>query len=524
MKNNYDAIIIGAGHNGLVAAASLAKAGKKVLVLEQRDNLGGAAATEELFPGFKVNSGSNDAGLFQNEITKALSLSSHGLEFSDSPVLLFAPQLDGSSLTLYQDVEKSVKEIAKFSQKDAQQYPEFVAKVGRMAKVLQQMMLVRSPDLLNRPLSDMAAWGKIALKVKGLGKRDMMEFVRVLPMPASEFLDEYFESDVLKGALGASSVTGTMQGPRSGGTALIMLYQAADGSGRVRASRFVRGGIGQLSSSLATAAKAKGAEIRTGAAVERILLDDGKATGVALANGEQIAAKIVLSNADPRRTLLGMVGPTNLDPYFMRDVRNIIYRGTTAQMHLALSGLPKFNGQSDDTQLGGHILVNPSLTYTERAYDDAKYGRISANPFLDIVIPTVLDNSLAPKGQHVMSITMRYAPYKLRGTNWKAERAGLAEKILDLVAQYAPGIKELILHQQLLTPLDWEQSYGLTEGSIFHGQMGLDQLLVGRPVSKWNQYRTPIEGLYLCGAGTHPGGGVTGAPGYNAAKEALKAL
>jgi phytoene dehydrogenase-like protein len=522
MDKHYDAIIIGAGHNGLVAAALLAQKGKKVLLLEKRAVLGGVGATEEIFPGFKVPTGAHDAGLFQDEIVKALFLKMQGLEFRESPVLIFAPQPYGRGLTLWRDVAKSAEEIVHFSRRDGERFPAYVAQVGQMSRILQQMMLLSPPDLGDRSLAELYAWGKVGLKVKGMGNREMMEFLRVLPMPAAEFLDEWFESEALKGALGAGSVTGTMQGPRSAGTALMMLYQAADGRGNFRASRYVRGGIGQLAGSLAEAARQDGAEIRTGAGVSKILLRDGRAVGVRLADGQEIGASIVISNADPRRTFLDLVGAPNLEPRFVRPLRNIIFRGSTAKVNLALSGLPHFNGQTETEQLGGHILISPSLEYIERAYDDAKYGHVSQHLFLDAVIPTVLDNTLAPAGQHILSVTVRYTPYRLRERDWDEQRSSLGDQVVGTLAQYAPDLPELILDRQVLTPLDWERVYGLTEGSIFHGQMGLDQMLVMRPVPKWSQYATPIENLYLCGAGTHPGGGITGAPGYNAARQVLK--
>jgi phytoene dehydrogenase-like protein len=522
MSERYHAIIIGAGHNGLVAAAYLAQSGQQVLILERREVLGGAAATEEVFPGFMVNTGAHDAGLFQEEIVKALFLKMQGLEFRESPVIAFAPQTDGPSLTLWRDAEKSTDEIARFSQQDAKRFPSYVRQVGRMSRVLQQTMLLPPPDVMDRNITDLLPWGKVGLRLKGLGNREMMEFLRVLPMPAAEYLDEWFETDALKGALGASSVSGMMQGPRSVGTALMMMYQAADGNGGFRASRFVRGGMGELSATLASAARQNGAEIRTGIGVARILLQNGRATGVLLANGEEILADLILSSVDPRRTFFQLVGAPNLEPRFVRAVRNIIYRGSTAKMNLALSGLPQFIGQTDEKQLSGHILISPSLEYLERAYDDAKYGRTSSNPFLDIVIPSMLDGTMAPAGQHLMSIIMRYAPYNLRDSDWEEEREALGDQIVTTLAKYAPNINDLILHRQVLTPLDWEQSYGLTEGSVFQGQMGLDQLLIMRPLPKWSQYRTPIANLYLCGACAHPGGGITGAPGYNAAREVLK--
>ena len=346
-----------------------------------------------------------------------------------------------------------------------------------------------------------------------------MDFLRVLPMAVSDYLDEWFESEALKGVLGAPGVAGSSQGPRAAGTALMFLYQHICG---FQSSRFVTGGMGRLSAALAGSARENGAEIRTAAPVERILLEDGRAVGVALKDGTEIRAATVASSADPRRTFLELVGPQKLDPEFIRKVRNIIYRGTTAKVNLALSGMPEFKGQTELEQLGGHIRICPSLEYLERAYDCAKYGRISAEPYLDIVIPTIHDPSLAPDGQHVMSIAMQYAPYALSDGEWNGQREALGDKIVETLAGYAPNIKDLVLHRQVITPLDWEATYGLTEGSIYQGQMGLDQLLVMRPVAGWSRYHTPIEGLYLCGAGSHPGGGVSGAPGYNAAREILK--
>lgn len=521
MTTQYDAIIIGGGHNGLVTAAMLAKAGHQVLVLEQRQVLGGAAATEELFPGFKINTGAPEAGLFQDTIIRELFLRMYGLETRDSPAAIFAPQPDGTALTLWRDSARSAADIGRFSREDAARYPVFVEQVERMAQLVQEMLLLTPPDLGERNMGDVLAWGKLGLQLKRLGNKEMMEFMRILPMAVGEYLDEWFESDPLKGALGASGVVGSHQGPRSGGTTLMMLYQQAGGFLR---TRFVLGGVGQLSSALAGVAQHNGAQIRTGAPVARILLQDGRATGVTLVDGQEFSARVVISNADPRRTFFSLVGPTNLEPRFMREVRNIIYRGSTAKVNLALAGLPRFNGQEDEAQLSGRIRISPSLEYLERAYDDAKYGRISVRPFLDAVIPTLTDPTLAPAGQHILSITMQYAPYELRQGDWQQERELLGDLVIETLTQYAPGLPELILHRQVLTPVDWAQTYGLTEGSIYHGQMGLDQLLVMRPVPGWSQYRTPIENLYLCGAGTHPGGGLTGAPGYNAAREVLKDL
>ena len=349
----------------------------------------------------------------------------------------------------------------------------------------------------------------------------MMTLLRVLPMPISTYLNEWFESDALKGVLGAIGVTGSRQGPRAAGTTLTFLYQQLGG---FLNHRFLVGGIGQLATVLAEAAKQHDTEIRTQTAVTRIVLQDGRAIGVETDAGDIIKANIIISNADPKRTFLQLVGAPNLPPRFVRQVRAMLYRGSTAKVNLALSDLPQFNGQTETTQLGGHIRISPSLDYVERAYDAAKYGRFSEKPVLDMTIPTLHDATLAPDGRHILSITMQYAPYKLRNSTWETQREVLGDTIMNTVAQYAPNIKACILHRQILTPLDWETTYSLTEGSIFHGQMGLDQLFIMRPLPSWAQYSTPIDNLYLCGAGTHPGGGVTGIPGYNAAQKVLQEL
>ena len=528
MADKFDAIIIGAGHNGLATAALLAKAGFKTLVVEQREVLGGAAAAEEVFPGFKINTGADDAALLRDEIIQELNLVEHGLTFLESDTAVFAPQPDGSALALYRDAAKSASAIAPFSERDAQRYPDFAAEVEHMAGVLSGIMLLTPPDLMDRSLGDASAWGRFGLDLRRMGGKKMMEFMRVLPLPVSMYLDEWFESDALKGALAAPALLGNQLGPYGSGTTFMLLYRHANGFLRRRA---VAGGMGKLSAALAATAEGYGAEIRPGTAVERITLDDDRATGVLLASGTELKARIVVSNADPHRTLFDLVGPTSLEPRFMRPVRNIIYRGVTAKVNLALSDLPSFVGETEKNILSGRIVIAPSVEYLERAYDAAKYGNFSPNPLLDITIPTLLDPSLAPESRHIMSITMQYAPYRVRdaggkvqGAGWENQREKLGDVVVQTLSQYAPDIKSLILDRQVLTPLDYELEYGLTEGSIYHGQMSLDQLLIMRPVSGWSRYDTPIDNLFLCGAGTHPGGGITGAPGYNAAREAIKAL
>lgn len=528
MTKPYDAIIIGAGHNGLVTAGLLAKVGQRVLVLEQRDKPGGVATTEEIFPGFKFNTGGADAGMFRPEVVEALNLTQYGLEFLDSPAVAFAPQPDGPGLTLWRDVQKSQAEIARFSESDAETFPAFVQAVSDMTQRLDGLMTRTPPNLTPDQLDQLLPWLGDSLGLRPLSYDHFNHFLRVLALSATEFLDEWFESDALKGLLGTAGVAGAMQGPKAPYTAAIMLYHYLGGGTATgfRASRFVRGGIGQLSGALASAARAQGVEIQTGAKVAGIIIDDNRAAGVTLAGGEQIPASAIISNADPRRTFFELVAPTWLDVRFVRRVKNIRFKGCTAKVNLALNDLPAFTslGPQSSAPLTGHILICPGLDYLERAYDDAKYGRFSRQPYLDVVIPTALEPALAPAGQHIMSITMQYAPYHLREGNWDEQREALGDRIIDTLAEYAPNLKASILHRQVITPLDFERDYGLTEGSIYHGQMDLSQMLFMRPLPGYSQYRAPIQNLYLCGAGTHPGGGLTGAPGLNAAREVLKDL
>lgn len=522
--SNYDVIIIGGGHNGLVAAATLAKAGQKVLVVERRYTLGGSAATEEVWPGFKVNTGAVDAGLFHPKIIEDLDLKRFGFEFIETPINLISLQKNGAHLVLWHEIERSLTEIAKFSKKDAEKFPGFIELISKFTRILNGINFMTPPDVVNSSFTELLPWLKTSLRLKRLGKSEMMEFLRVLPMTAQQFLDEWFESDALKGALASSAVKGSMQGPQASGTSFMMLYHwLQTQNGCLQPNKFVRGGIGILSSALAKAAESYGVEIRTDAEVEVILTDDSQAHGIVLSDGIEVRSKKIVSSADPYRTFIKLVGAPNFGPQFVRKVRNIRFRGSTAKLNLALNDLPQFKGMEDNPEyLRGHILLNPSLEYLEKGYDDAKYGSFSHNPVLDIVIPTVLDSSLAPESKHIMSITMQYAPYNLRETNWAEMGDKLTDRIIEVISEYAPKLKDIILHKQMITPLDLETEYGLTEGSIYHGQMGLDQLLFMRPVAGFGQYRTPIKNLYLCGSGTHPGGGVTGIPGFNAAREVLK--
>lgn len=525
MTTHYDAILIGGGHNGLVAAGYLAKAGRKVLVLEARSHLGGLAGSEELFPGFQAPSGHADAGLFSPRILKDLRLENHGLKFVEAPAALFAPQPDGRALTLWRDPARAQAEIARFSEQDAARYPEYLHLSQRLAAVLAAIAAEIPPDIVHLNPAELLPWASVALKARRLGKRDMMDFIRVLPMTAQEWLNEWFESPAVQAALGAPAVTGGLLGPQSSGSAFMLLYQQMGASNAgYRSTRFVQGGIGSLIRALAAAAEAYGAQILTDTPVARIRVEDGRATGVELADGELLSAPIIVSNADPRRTLFGLVGPQNLGPRVMRRVRNIRFQGSTARLTLALAGLPAFKGAPEGHEhLGGYTLLCPSLEYLEKAYDDAKYGRISAQPALELHLPSLYDSSLAPASMHLASINIRFAPYTLKGSTWAKEGKRLTDLTLKTLEGYAPGFKALVKHSHLRTPADYERDFGLSEGSEMHGQMGLDQLLIARPVAGYAQYASEIDGLYLCGAGTHPGGGLTGLPGRNAARAILKA-
>ena len=536
MANAYDAILIGAGHNGLVTACYLAKAGLKVLVLERRPVVGGAVVTEEIFPGFKFDACAH-GGQLRPDIVRDLGLTQHGLEVAAERAnsTIFAPQPDGKYLLLSQGIAQTVESIERFSRADAKQWSVFVTLLSKVAALLNEAYALTPPRVPAITPAEMPALAQLGLKLRGLGKKDMMEAVRMLPMSVAELLDEWFESDALKGAVGAFGVHGVMQGPMSGGTAFVLLHHWAINGGLFRP--IVRGRMGQIANALANAAKAWGAEIRTGAEVAQIMVQDGKAIGVALASGEEINGRLVISNADPRRTFVGnhvglpgdrkgspLLDPLELDPSFVRAVQNIRMRGACAKVNLALNGLPQFAGANDHSPLHGTIVISPSLKYLERAYDAAKYGSYSPKPYLEIVLPSVNDPSLAPEGRHVISIFAQYAPYHLKEGTWAERREALGDLVIETLSEYAPNLQSLITNYQVLTPLDLEEQYGLTEGNIHHGEMMLDQILFMRPVPGWAQYHTPIENLYLCGAGTHPGGGVSGAPGRNAARQILKDL
>ncbi len=527
--NSYDAIIIGAGHNGLVTAGYLAKAGRRVLVLERRGLVGGAATTEEIFSGFRVSSVADGSGYLSADVRRDLKLDSH-VERIDSEVVAFSPQPDGSHLTIYRDTAKTIQEIARFSKADAESYPKFVELMQALAGLVAALGHVTPMALPEVTFGDLR--GAVGLLGPGrkLGRKRIPELLRVLPMPAADILNEYFESPAVKGAIGANSSMGVSFGPQESGTAYTMLLSwGLSGNGLFRSAGVIKGGMGALCDAIASAATGFGAEIRTDAPVASITVEDGRAIGVKLESGVELTANTIVSNADPRTTFNRLLDPRTLGKKILQHVANIKFKGSGLRIHLALSGLPQFTslaGAGADgvapVQLGAPIQIAPSLDYIERAYDHSKYGRFSDSPFLDVLIPSVLDPSAAPAGQHLMSITAKYAPYELADGDWETQKEVFADIVVNTLAEYAPNLRELIEQRHVLSVPDLESIYGLPEGNPNHGEMILNQFFHMRPIPGNARYRAQIEGLYLCGAGCHPGGGVSGVPGHNAAREILK--
>ena len=527
MASARDVVIIGGGHNGLVTAFYLAKAGYKPLVLERRAQPGGAAITEEFHPGFRSSILAHAAGPLRSDVVRDMQLEKHGLRLITPDVGVVALSPDGRALILENDVKKSVQEIGKFSQKDAAKYPEFQTSLAKVSKVIGEALALAPPNIDHPNRGDL--WGilQTGRSIRNLGKKDMYRLLRWGPMAVADLVAEYFETELLRATVAARGIFGTFLGPWSAGTSLVLLIRAAGDTHPAGSTCFAQGGMGSIAEAMASAATHAGAEIRSGAEVIEVRVKDGAATSVVLSTGEEISAKAIISNADPKRTLLKLVDPVHLSPDFVMKLQHYRMPGTVAKVNLALSGLPEFTalkGASDTSVLAGRIHVGPEIDYLERAFDESKYGNFSKQPYLEIAIPSITDPSLAPAGKHVMSIYMQYAPYKLKGSDWDSQRVALGDTVVKTLAQYAPKLPELILTHQIITPQDLEDTYGLTGGHIFHGELALDQFFTMRPLLDWARYRTPIQHLYLCGSGTHPGAGLTGGSGANAAREILKDL
>jgi len=519
----YDAIVVGGGHNGLVAAAYLARAGRKTLVLERRHVLGGAAVTEEIFPGFKFTVFSYVVSLLRPEIIRDLELPRHGLQIL--PLESTVTPLDnGDYLAGWADPDETRRELCRHSPRDADAAIVFGRLMHHMAMAVKPILGMVPPDPTSLSPRDLAGLLKLGGHFRSLGPERFHALHKLMTMSSADYLDEWFEFGPLKATKSASGIIGTFLGPRSPGTAYVLLHHyMGELDGAFRAWGFQKGGTGGISESIAGAARAHGVTIRTSAAVERVLVRNGQATGVVLEGGEEISAKIVVSGLDPRLTFTRLVEPKDLPGSLVEAVRRFKFRGSSGKVNLALAGLPNFTClPGEGPHLRGAVSISPSVEYLERAYDDAKYGEFSRHPYMDIVIPSMIDPNMAPPGKHVMSVFVQYAPYNLNGGWTDAKREAFGDTVVDTIARYAPNLKSLILHRQVLTPLDIEQMTGLSEGNIFQGELALQQLFFLRPAPRWAKYRTPIRGYWQCGAGTHPGGGIMGASGRLAAMEILR--
>ena len=525
MPATYDVAIVGGGHNGLVCAAYLAAAGRSVMVLERRELLGGCAVTEEVWPGYRVSTGAYLVSLMQERIVEEMRLREYGyhVEAKDPP--FFSPFPDGRYLFTWQDARRTHEEIAKFSRRDADTLRSYEQHLERLAVIVESLLSATPPPLPPSGAGELWEWLKFAARFRGLSARDIAALAKIFTQSAAGFLDEWFESEQVKVTLATDGVIGANGGPRSPGTAYILLHHCMGGVNGLRGVwGFVRGGMGAVAEAMAACCRARGVHIRTGAAVRSVSVHDRRAVGVVLEDGEEIRARCVASNLDPKVTFLKLLESTVLEPEFVEQIRRFRCEGTSAKINLALNGLPDFKvlPGTPGPQHRATMHICPDVDYIERAWDDAKYGRPSEAPLLEMTVPTMYDASLAPPDRHVMGIFLQYAPYTLRGAGWDQLREPFLQRALSLIEQYAPNIRGIIEHAQVLTPLDLERRFGITGGNIFHGEMSLDQMFFLRPVAGWARYRTPVRGLYLCGSGAHPGGGVMGVPGRNAARELLR--
>jgi len=525
MADTRDIVIIGGGHNGLVTAFYLAKAGFRPLILERRNQVGGAAITEEFHPGFRTSLLAHSVGPLRPEVVRDMQLERHGLKIMSPEVAVTTLSPDGRALVVYRHLDKAAEEIAKFSQADAQKYREFQPALEKASRVIAKTLAMTPPEVENPTKADLFGLLQVGRSLRGLGKKNTFNLLRWAPMAVADLAAEFFETELLRATVAARGIFGTFLGPWSAGSALVLLLRAAADSTPVGGNFFAAGGAGAITQTMSAAAQQAGAEIRTGADVIEVQIQGGVARGVVLSSGEEITARAVISNADPKRTFLKLTDPSLLSPTFTKRLLNYRMNGTVAKLNLALSGLPIFKSVNGNVEaLTGRIQIGHEIDYLERAFDESKYGNFSRAPYLEITIPSLMDPSLAPEGKHVMSVYAQYAPYKLRNGTWDDRRTALGDTVVKTLAQYASDLPEKIVSHQIITPQDLEDNYGLTGGHIFHGELALDQVFTMRPMLDWARYRTPIQGLYLCGSGTHPGTGLTGGSGANAAREIVKDL
>jgi phytoene dehydrogenase-like protein len=527
-SNQYDAIIIGGGHNGLVAAAYLARAGRKVVVLERRELVGGATITEEIIPGFKFTEFSYVVSLLRPEIIRDLKLPEHGLKILPLPST-FTPTGTGDYIAGWDDHDTTRREIYRHSPKDAEAYDEYSRRMARLAKAIKPILSILPPDPTSLHPKDLMGFMKLGKFASTLTEKELYGLAKIMTQSAADMLEEWFETPALLGTKSASGIIGTFLGPRSPSTAYVLLHHyMGEIDGAFRAWGFAKGGTGGIAEAIASSARAFGAEIRVNSTVKQVIVKNGRAVGVALENGDEVYGKAVLSSADPFVTFLKLVEQEYLPDDLIHSIKKFRTRGSSGKVNIALSKLPNFSalpfkGNGADSVLHrGAVSISPSIDYIERAYDDAKYGQISKRPYLDMIFPSMIDPDMAPPGQHVMSCFVQYAPYDLEGGWNDQKRDELGEAVIATIEEYAPNIRECIVGMQVISPKDIERIAGITGGNIFHGELLLHQLFFMRPATKWSSFRTPIHGYYLAGSGAHPGGGIMGAPGKMAAEIALK--
>jgi phytoene dehydrogenase-like protein len=524
-------VIIGGGHNGLITAFYLAKGGFRPVVLESREMVGGGAVTEEFHPGFHGSTLAHTLGPLREDVARDLQVEKFDCQIFQPDPRVFSPTLDGKALLFYSDVAKTAGGIARISAKDGERYTQFAAALEDVAGVFAQLCSITPPAIDKPTPEDLWNLFKTGRRVRALGKKGIFDLLRWGPMAVADYVAEFFETELIRATIAARGIFGTALGPWSAGSTAVLLMRAAADANPVGSAAFSRGGLGKFTNALAEAAKKAGAEIRTGAEVQHIRTKGGAAVGVVLRDGEEIATEAVVSGVDPQRTFFNLIDPSQLEPTFAQRMKNLRAKGTVAKMNLALGDLPSFPSLVGTVgpdgfrgALSGRIHIGPEIDYLERAYDASKYGEFASAPYLDVTIPTILDPALAPDGKHVMSVYVQFAPFKLKHGSWDSRRHELGDTVVKTLARYAPNLPGLVEGMQVITPADLEKTYGFTGGHIYHGELALDQLFTMRPVLDWARYKTPVRGLFMCGSGTHPGNGLTGASGANAAKEIIHEL